>query len=283
MSVSYDLITEISGTPITEEAASMFYTRYALAAELGRGRRTLEIGCASGTGLGLMLRDARSVVGGDLFFPMLCSARAHYGSGVPLAQFSATDLPFRARSFDVVVFMEATYYVPDFDRALDEIARVLDVDGVVLFVNANPERPDFIPSPHSEHYHSAAEFRHLLERRGFEVRVSAAFALAAPLGTRLTQRMRARALPAARRFATALNLVPKTLKGRARIKRLLFGKLRQMPAELPPDFAPVEPLVAVDETAVTGHKVIYVIGRRIQTGIDGLLEAANERADTLTA
>jgi SAM-dependent methyltransferase len=283
MSVSYDLITEISGTPITEEAASMFYTRYVLAAELGRGRRTLEIGCASGTGLGLMLRDARSVVGGDLFFPMLRSARAHYGSGLPLAQFSATDLPFKARSFDVVVFMEATYYVPNFDRALDEIARVLDADGVVLFVNANPERPDFIPSPHSEHYHSAVEFRHLLGARGFEVHVSAAFALEAPRGTRLIQRMRARALPAARRFATALNLVPKTLRGRARIKRLLFGKLRQMPAELPPDFAPVEPRVAIDEPAVTGHKVIYVIGRRVQPGVGELLEAADQPADTLTA
>lgn len=262
MSVDYDLITEIGGTPITDEAASMMYTRYAVAADLARGRRALEIGCASGVGLGLMDASARLVVGGDVFLPMLRTARQHYGDRLPLAQFSATHLPFRRNSFDLVVFMEATYYVRDFDRALAEIDRVLDAGGVLLFVNANPERPDFIRSPHSEHYHSAGEFRQLLEGRGYAVETSGAFSIATATEPSPTRKLIARVLPFARRAAEVLHLVPRTLRGRARIKRLLFGRLRMMPRELPPDFAAREPLAAIDPGAARNHKVIYVVGRK---------------------
>lgn len=262
MPVDYDLITEIGGTPITNEAASMVYTRYAVAAELARGLRTLEIGCASGTGLGLMLSGAKLVVGGDVHLPMLQTARAHYGTRIAFAQFSATEIPFRDRSFDFVLFMEATYYVRDFAKALDEIGRVLDCDGVLLFVNANPERPDFIRSPHSEYYHSAREFRELLENRGYQVETAGAFALAASSEPGLAKRLAVRVLPIARRAAEALHLVPRTLRGRARIKRLVFGKLRTMPRELPPDFAPRDALTPLGVGKAIDHKVIYVIARR---------------------
>jgi SAM-dependent methyltransferase len=262
MSIDYDLITEIGGTPITKEAASMVYTRYALASDLARGRRTLEIGCASGIGLGLMLRTGTFVVGGDVHFPMLLSARHHYQDRAPFLQFSATALPFRKASFDFVLFLEATYYVREFNAALDEIGRVLAPGGVVLFVNANPERPDFIRSPHSEHYHSALEFRELLEKRGYRVETFAAFALAAQSELSISRKLVGRMVPAVRRMARALHIVPKTLKGRARIKRILFGRLRTMPRELPHAFAPREPLTKLGTDRANNHKVIYVIGRK---------------------
>ena len=262
MSLDYDRITETGGTPITEEAASMVYTRYLLAAQLAAGRRTLEIGCASGVGLGLMLKCAKTVIGGDLHLAMLQTAKDHYGNRVPLARFSATDLPFAEGAFDFVLFLEATYYVRDFTRALDEIERVLSPGGVVLFVNANPERPDFIRSPYSEHYHSAEEFRRLLEARGFAVETSAGYPLERKGGSGILSRAMAQMLPGARRVAEALKLVPKTLKGRARIKRLIFGKLSTLPRELPANFARVENRVEVNGSPVRDFKVIYVIGRR---------------------
>jgi len=278
MPVDYDLITEIGGTEITNEAASMVYTRYALAADLAVGKRTLEIGCASGVGLGLIMEHADFVVGGDVFLPMLQSARRHYGHRLPLAQFSATELPFADGSFDFVLFMEATYYVRDFDRALDEIERILAPDGSLLFVNANPERPDFIRSPHSEHYHSAGEFRDLLEGRGYSVKTSGAFSLGARRNGRAA-RVRSMAVGAARKVAGALHLIPKTLRGRARIKRLIFGKLRTMPPELPRDFAPRVPLVSLGDGRASEHKVIYVVARRgAVTGQKSFGAQAVERA-----
>lgn len=253
---------KIGGTPITDEAASMVYTRYAVAADLARGRRMLEIGCASGIGLGLMLADSEMVVGGDVHLPMLRIGRAHYGMRIPFAQFSATEIPFRDASFDFILFMEATYYVRDFFTALDEIGRVLGADGVLLFVNANPERPDFIRSPYSEHYHSAGEFRKLLEHRGYQVETAGAFAVVPQSTHRLMRRLLRRALPIARRVAEKLHLVPPTLRGRTTIKRLLFGKLRTMPIELPANFAPREALTPVGKGPVSDYKGIYVIARK---------------------
>jgi SAM-dependent methyltransferase len=262
VAVEYDLITEIGGTPITDEAASMVYTRYAVAADLAAGRRALEIGCASGIGLGLTLDRAAFVAGGDVHLPMLQTARSHYGTRIPFAQFSATEIPFRDGSFDFVFFMEATYYVREFSRALDEIGRVLTSDGVLLFVNANPERPDFIRSPHSEHYHTASEFRQLLEARGYQVETSAGFAMMSGGAPGVAHRILGKAVRVTRQAAEGLHLVPRTLRGRARIKRLLFGKLRPMPRELPPAFAAREPLTPLGMAPARDHKVIYVVARK---------------------
>jgi SAM-dependent methyltransferase len=181
---------------------------------------------------------------------------------VDLAQFSATALPFATASFDFVLFLEATYYVRAFDEALDEIDRILSADGIMLFVNANPERPDFIRSPFSEHYHTATEFRRLLEARGFEVETSAGFVLNEQAEKGLVAKTASMILPRARQIAEALRLIPRTLKGRARIKRLIFGKLLTLPRELPPDFAPTESRKTVGGAPVRDHKVIYVVARR---------------------
>lgn len=263
MAFDYDLITETGGTPITDEAASMVYTRYVVASDLARGRRTLEIGCASGVGLGLLGRTASSVVGGDINLNMLLSAHQHYGDRAALAQFSATALPFSGSSFGFILFLEATYYIREFSAALDEMDRVLAPDGIILFVNANPERPDFIRSPYSEHYHTAEEFRMLLEARGYQVQTAAAFALTPSPEIGHLKLIGARVAPAARRWAERLRLIPRTLKGRARIKRLMFEKLRTLPPELPENFAPSEKLMPISDYPVERYKVIYVIAERL--------------------
>ena len=56
----------------------------------------------------------------------------------------------------------------------------------------------------------------------------------------------------------AWHLVPKTLKGRARLKRLVFGRLREVPAEIPEGFATLAPLVPLERGPVRGFKVVYV-------------------------
>ncbi|MFN8650403.1 MAG: class I SAM-dependent methyltransferase [Gemmatimonadales bacterium] len=254
----YEDITETTGGALTTEAASMMYTRYAMAARASRGRRVLELGCGAGLGLGLMARDARLAVGGDYSAALLRSGTRHYGGRVPFARLSAEALPFPAHSFDVVCFFEATYYIPDMEKAFDEIARILAPGGEVLFVNANPERPDFVRSPFSVRYHTAAEFRAALERRGFRVSTSAAF----PVQDQGKPSLLGTVLPVARRILERLHLVPTTLEGRARLKRILFGKLRQIPPEVAPDFAPEVIPVETGPGPVRNYKVIYVRGVR---------------------
>jgi SAM-dependent methyltransferase len=257
----FEDITETTGVPLTPEGAEMLYTRYALAADAAEGRRVLELGCGAALGFGLMGRRARRLVGGDFSAALLADARAHYNQRFPFVRLSAEELPFRSGSFDLIVFFEATYYVPRMDRAFREITRVLAPHGEVVFANANPERPDFIRSPHSTHYHTADEFRIALVREGFRVRTSAAFPVV-PRDKGLSGRLGAAAFSAVRRALEGLGLVPRTLRGRARLKRLIHGRLPETPSELPDGFARAQDCTAVPTGPVRGYKVIYVRGEK---------------------
>lgn len=260
--IPYHDLTEASGIPVSDEAASMMVTRYGLAAQLAKGRRTLEIACASGPGLAWLKQGAPFVAGADINLPMLRRARAHYPPDFPLVQASADCLPFPDGFFGCVLFMEASYYLPDVAAVLDEVRRVLDEDGVLLIVNANPERPDFIRSPFSHHYHSGDEFRQLLEARGFSVEIRAAFPIT-PSSGGARDRLVSGAISVARRLLDGLRLVPRTLRGRARLKRLLGRRLRAMPPQIDPSFGARAPLTEPMTGPIRDHMVIYVTARRV--------------------
>jgi SAM-dependent methyltransferase len=253
----YEDITESTGSRVTREGASMLYSRYAFAASKAKGGRVLEIGCAGGQGLGLLAKQARSVIGGDYSAVLLRRAQETYGGRFPLAQLSVEALPFRAASFETVIFFEASYYVKDMNRGFDEIARVLSTGGTALFVNANPERPDFIRSPHSHQYHSASEFREALSRRGFDVVVEAAFPTV-PADRSVGARVVASVVSFVRRVLERLHLVPKTLRGRALLKRIVYGRLPLVPGELADNYAPMAPRIPVSPSNVRDFKVLYV-------------------------
>ena len=53
------------------------------------------------------------------------------------------------------------------------------------------------------------------------------------------------------------------MKWKARLKRLLFGRLQQLPTSLGAVMPPVEPIVAVDANQPQpAHKVLYAVGHR---------------------
>jgi SAM-dependent methyltransferase len=255
----FEDLTETTGLPLSPEGASMMYTRYHEASRLATNKRVLEIGCGAGQGFDLLGKKAQMLVGADFSAPLLASARQHFGDRVPLVRLSADALPFRPASFDLILCFEMSYYVPDMERAFDDITRVLAPGGTIMFVNANPERPDFIRSPHSVHYHSADEFRRSLSQRGLRVEVFGAYPIDPP-STGAKARVKKLVFTVARQTLEALGLVPKTLKGRARIKRLIHRKLTAVPPALPEGFAPVEPTPPVAKGPQPGYKVIYVTG-----------------------
>jgi SAM-dependent methyltransferase len=258
----FEDLTETTGIPVTAEGASMMYTRYEYATRFANGQSVLELGCGAGQGLGLLARSAATVVGGDFSEALLRDARAHYRDRFPLVRLSADHLPFAQGSFDLVLLFEASYYVPDMNRAFDELARVLRPGGRVIFVNANPDRADFISSPHSVHYHSADEFRRALESRGFAVTVEGAYPVQSSSKGGLASRVAGPLFGLARQALELFHLTPKTLRGRARLKRLVNRRLIEVPAELREGFAAVEQRVALPAGSAPGFKVIYVTAQR---------------------
>jgi demethylmenaquinone methyltransferase/2-methoxy-6-polyprenyl-1,4-benzoquinol methylase len=112
-----------------------------------RGRKALDL--ASGTGdIALLLAAGGArVTALDITPPMLQLARGKAArSGLApmplLVAGDMADLPFPDRSFDIVTTGYGLRNVPDLDRAIEEIARVLRPGGVLLALDFNrPARP----------------------------------------------------------------------------------------------------------------------------------------------
>ncbi|RMH18244.1 MAG: hypothetical protein D6701_06600, partial [Gemmatimonadetes bacterium] len=119
---------------------------------------------------------------------------------------------------------------------------------------ANPERPDFIRSPHSHVYHTADGFREALGTRGFDVRVEGAYPVAASGGSGIVS--------LARRGLEAVGLVPRSLRARALLKRILYGRLPEVPPELEALEGAGPSRDVLEPGPARGHKVLYVTATR---------------------
>ena len=132
---------------------------YALAEpELGPGR-VLDLGC--GVGHSFHLLAPRATVGVDL------DAGALAGQDRETVVADMRALPFADGSFASVLSVQSLEHVPDPERVLAEVARVLEPDGVAVFVTPNRltlGRPDEIIDPYHHVEFDAGELRALCER-----------------------------------------------------------------------------------------------------------------------
>lgn len=251
----FSTVTETPGNQITREAWSMMWTRYAFAAQYCEGKDVLEVACGAGQGLGHLARTARRVVGGDYTGHLARIAHEHYRDRVPVMQLDAQALPFVDRSFDVVILYEAIYYLPEPGEFLEECRRILRDGGVVLTCTANREWEGFNPSPYSVRYLSADELLRLFRTHGFDAEVYAAYPVQEAT-------VRDRILSSIRRVAVGLHLIPKTMAGKAFLKRIFCGKLVTLPPEFSDDMPRASRPETLDDTrSARGYKVLYAAGR----------------------
>src|SRR5690606_18735415 len=141
---------------------------------------------------------------------------------------------------------------PDAARAFDETRRVLRRGGCLIVSSVNPSWSDMNPSPFSTRYLDADAFRTLLGGRFKRVELFGAFP-AASIGAR------AQMLSGLKRMAIATGVMPRTMKGKALLKRLVYGPLERVPAEIEPPEDVVPPVSLPTGASGSGFKVIYAI------------------------
>lgn len=138
--------------------------RYAFAARCAAGRRVLDAGCGTGYGAAALAECARSVIGLDLAREAVEYARLHYARpNLCFLQASATALPFPDAAFTLVTAFELIEHLPDWERLLGELRRVLAPDGECLISTPNrsyyaESRGDSGPNPYHFREFDCEEF-----------------------------------------------------------------------------------------------------------------------------
>lgn len=251
MTQDFTSVTEISGDDVTTEQVERIAHRYVWAGQYCQDLDVLEIACGAGQGLGYLLSVSKSLRAGDIDPELVKQAKAHYRERVSIEVMDALDLPFEYNSLDVVLLFEAIYYLPDVEKFITECKRVLRPGGRLLIVSANKDLYDFNPSPFSHTYYGVVELAELLERHGLSADLSGFWPQ-----TKAT--IKQRILRPVKKIVVSLGLMPKSMAGKKLLKRLVFGSLVPMPAEIDQTMIEyIDPSALDPKVADRLHKVIY--------------------------
>lgn len=146
-------------------------SRYWWVAPLTSGKRVLDAGCGTAYGSAILAAGgANEVVGVDRANEVLAAVRPRMPERVQLQCADVANLPFESNSFDIVVCFEVIEHVEDTDRVLDELARVVRDDGVLVI--SSPNRDVFMSgNPHHRREFVPAELKTALDQRFENVRL----------------------------------------------------------------------------------------------------------------
>jgi O-antigen biosynthesis protein len=143
------------------------FHRYLWAAKLVEGRRVLDLGSGEGFGAALLSESAAHVVGVDVDELTIEHSTLNYaGPNLEFKQGTAVDLTaFEDGSFGAVVAFEIIEHVSEQERVLEEVARLLGDDGILVI--STPDRRMYgearnEPNPFHERELTLDEFLELL-------------------------------------------------------------------------------------------------------------------------
>lgn len=153
--------------------------RYSWAATFCAGRRVFDAGCGVGYGADLLSSaGASEVVALDNSATALELARSHGSQGVTYELGDVRSLTYDDATFDVVVCFEVIEHVDEQEQVLDELARVLRPDGLLLI--SSPNRDRYVPgNPHHRHEFTRGELQSALDARFQAARIISQHAMLA--------------------------------------------------------------------------------------------------------
>lgn len=103
--------------------------------QYAQGAKTLEVGCGTGLILERTHKVAEKAIGIDISDGMLEVCR---NKGLNVQKASAIKLPFEDDAFDLVYSFKVLAHIPEIEKAIHEMARVLKPDGRMVLEFYNP-------------------------------------------------------------------------------------------------------------------------------------------------
>lgn len=135
---------------------------YKFASLYSRGKTILDIACGSGYGSDYLSDNALSVTGGDISLDIVNYCNKKYNR--PNLNFivaDATDIPLQNKSFDMVVSLETIEHFTNGDKFLQETARVLTDNGILII--STPLGGD-CGNPYHHAYYQRGNFQDILKQ-----------------------------------------------------------------------------------------------------------------------
>lgn len=249
-------ITEISGELASPEDQARLLQRYHWAADFCAGKEILELACGSGQGLAFLTNRARSAIGADLSLENLEKGRRQHPEVAGWVLMDAHKLPFSDASADVILILEALYFMENPVTVLEECHRVLRPGGSLLISVNNKDMPGFHRNQYGCNYFNLEEVASAIAGRGFSVDCFTGFPVA-------DFSLRQKFFSPIKALAGRLGLIPRSMFLRQIIKPLVFGRPTRMPVNLSdPAVRPEPPSPVSADLPTHNFKILYCIGRK---------------------
>lgn len=138
--------------------------RYQAAADIVRDKVVLDIASGSGYGCDVLNKTAKKVYGVDIDVDAIAYAKKNYQTrNTEFIKGSGTKIPLDNDCVDVVVSFETIEHIEEYDLFMQEVARVLKPDGLLIL-----STPNDVEFPEDNHYHvhefEEAELMKLVKR-----------------------------------------------------------------------------------------------------------------------
>lgn len=100
-----------------------------------RGKKVLDVGCGKGRFSKIMIEKGADVTGVDISEELIRETKKILGGKFFMG--SAMDLQFPDECFDLVYSVEVIEHVPDVEKAISEMVRVLKKEGKIVLIDKN--------------------------------------------------------------------------------------------------------------------------------------------------
>src|SRR6266853_2538644 len=138
--------------------------RYAMARELAKGKRVLDIACGEGYGSNLLADVAERVFGVDISKEVIDHANLKYKRGnLEFKAGSCSSIPIENASVDLVVSFETIEHDDPHQTMLSEIKRVLRPNGVLIISSPEKHQYSVLPACNNP-FHVNELYRHEFEK-----------------------------------------------------------------------------------------------------------------------
>lgn len=157
-----------------------------------QNRKVLELACGTGLIANHVADVSKAYIATDFSENMLIQAQKHKSTDrLRYMKADASNLPFENHSFDVIIIANALHIVPNPEKVLSEIARVLRTGGILIapnFIHENLTRKALLMSKMLtmagiafETKWNAEEYVQFLKDNGFQVKKKTVLKATIPL------------------------------------------------------------------------------------------------------